>query len=62
MPFITSQCLRRETSDREAVLPAGTQNLAFMGQFCEVPDDMVFTVEYWSARRSLPSMACSICN
>ena len=25
---------------------AGTHNLAFMGQFCEVPDDVVFTVEY----------------
>jgi oleate hydratase len=46
MPFITSQFLRREIGDRPAVLPAGTHNLAFMGQFCEVPDDVVFTVEY----------------
>jgi oleate hydratase len=46
MPFITSQFLPREAGDRPAVLPAGTHNLAFMGQFCEVPDDVVFTVEY----------------
>ncbi len=46
MPFITSQFLPRAKGDRPAVLPDGTHNLAFMGQFCEVPDDVVFTVEY----------------
>ena len=46
MPFITSQFLRREAGDRPAVLPKGTHNLAFVGQYCEVPDDVVFTVEY----------------
>jgi oleate hydratase len=46
MPFITSQFLPREKGDRPPVLPEGTHNLAFMGQFCEVPDDVVFTVEY----------------
>ncbi|MBC7634201.1 MAG: oleate hydratase [Acetobacteraceae bacterium] len=46
MPFITSQFLRREKGDRPQVLPHGSQNLAFMGQFCELPDDVVFTVEY----------------
>ncbi len=46
MPFITSQFLPREKGDRPSVLPAGTDNLAFMGQFCKVPDDVVFTVEY----------------
>jgi oleate hydratase len=46
MPFITSQFLPRETGDRPVVLPAGMHNLAFIGQFCEVPDDVVFTVEY----------------
>jgi oleate hydratase len=24
----------------------GTSNLAFIGQFCEIPDEVVFTVEY----------------
>ncbi len=46
MPFITSQFLPRHKGDRPAVLPHGMHNLAFMGQFCEVPDDVVFTVEY----------------
>jgi oleate hydratase len=46
MPFITSQFLRREKGDRPQVVPQGSRNLAFMGQFCELPDDVVFTVEY----------------
>jgi oleate hydratase len=46
MPFITSQFLRREAGDRPLVVPPGTKRLAFTGQFCELPDDVVFTVEY----------------
>jgi oleate hydratase len=46
MPFITSQFLRREKGDRPQVVPKGSKNLAFMGQFCELPEDVVFTVEY----------------
>lgn len=46
MPFITSQFLPRRRGDRPAVVPAGWRNLAFTGQFCELPDDVVFTVEY----------------
>ena len=46
MPFITSQFLRRVHGDRPQVVPQGWTNLAFTGQFCEVPDDVVFTVEY----------------
>jgi oleate hydratase len=46
MPFITSQFLAREKGDRPQVVPKGSTNLAFMGQFCELPDDVVFTVEY----------------
>lgn len=46
MPFITSQFLPRVAGDRPAVLPDGTHNLAFIGQYCEVLDDVVFTVEY----------------
>ena len=46
MPFITSQFLRRAKGDRPQVVPKGSQNLALMGQFCELPDDVVFTVEY----------------
>jgi oleate hydratase len=46
MPFITSQFLRREKGDRPQVVPPGSRNFAFMGQFCELPEDVVFTVEY----------------
>jgi oleate hydratase len=46
MPFITSQFLPREPGDRPQVIPKGTTNLGLMGQFCELPDDVVFTVEY----------------
>ncbi|MBC8751107.1 oleate hydratase [Paraburkholderia sp. WC7.3d] len=46
MPFITSQFLPRRRGDRPAVVPDGWRNLAFIGQFCELPDDVVFTVEY----------------
>ena len=46
MPFITSQFLPRVKGDRPEVVPEGSRNLAFMGQFCELPDDVVFTVEY----------------
>ncbi len=46
MPFFTSQFLRREKGDRPQVIPKGWTNLAFTGQFCELPDDVVFTIEY----------------
>lgn len=46
MPFITSQFLCREKGDRPEVVPERSKNLAFTGQFCELPDDVVFTVEY----------------
>lgn len=46
MPFITCQFLCRGKGDRPQVIPEGTKNLAFTGQFCELPDDVVFTVEY----------------
>lgn len=46
LPFITSQFLPRVAGDRPLVVPAGATNFAFIGQFCELPDDVVFTVEY----------------
>jgi oleate hydratase len=46
MPFITSQFLPRSKGDRPQVIPEGSKNLAFVGQYCELPDDVVFTVEY----------------
>ena len=46
MPFVTSQFLPREPGDRPQVVPQSWSNLAFLGQFCELPEDVVFTVEY----------------
>jgi oleate hydratase len=46
MPYITSQFLVRKAGDRPDVVPKGSKNLAFLGQYSEQPDDVVFTVEY----------------
>jgi oleate hydratase len=46
MPFITSQFMPRKGTDRPKVVPKRSTNLAFIGQYCEIPDDVVFTVEY----------------
>jgi oleate hydratase len=46
MPYITSQFMPRVGSDRPKVVPQGCTNLAFLGQFCEIEGDCVFTVEY----------------
>jgi oleate hydratase len=45
MPYITSQFMPRNIADRPKVIPEGCVNLAFMGQFVELPLDVVFTVE-----------------
>jgi len=46
MPYITSEFLTREKGDRPAVIPEGFTNLALLGQFTEIEEDVVFTVEY----------------
>jgi oleate hydratase len=46
MPYITSQFSCRSKGDRPDVVPPGSRNLAFIGQFCELAEDVVFTVEY----------------
>jgi oleate hydratase len=46
MPYITSQFMPRLKSDRPEVVPHGSVNLAFLGQFAEIEGDCVFTVEY----------------
>lgn len=46
MPYITSQFMPRAKGDRPEVIPDGSVNLAFLGQYAEVPNDCVFTVEY----------------
>jgi oleate hydratase len=46
MPFVDSLFMPRELGDRPEVIPNGSTNFAFLGQFAEVPNDCVFTVEY----------------
>jgi oleate hydratase len=46
MPYITSMFMPRVRGDRPLPVPAGSKNLAFVSQFVEIPDDVVFTVEY----------------
>lgn len=46
MPYITAQFMPRVAGDRPDVIPAGSKNFGFLGQFAEVPNDCVFTVEY----------------
>lgn len=46
MPYITSEFERREPLDRPPVIPHGAKNFALLGQYVEIPQDVVFTVEY----------------
>lgn len=46
MPYITSQFMPRVKGDRPDVVPAGSTNFAFLGQYAEIEGDCVFTVEY----------------
>jgi oleate hydratase len=46
MPYITSMFMPRKRSDRPLPVPAGSMNFACISQFVEIPDDVVFTVEY----------------
>ena len=46
VPFVTSQFLRRAKGDRPRVVPERSKNLAFYRTILELPDDVVFTVEY----------------
>jgi|WetSurMetagenome_2_1015567.scaffolds.fasta_scaffold93118_2 oleate hydratase len=46
MPYITSQFMPRVRGDRPEVVPQGSVNFAFLGQYVEIPGDCVFTVEY----------------
>ncbi|MFD4375140.1 oleate hydratase [Streptomyces sp. NPDC059202] len=46
MPYIDAQFQRRVVADRPYVVPKSARNFAFLGQFVEIPEDVVFTVEY----------------
>ncbi len=46
MPYITAFFMPREKGDRPLVVPEGSANFAFLGQFAETPRDTIFTTEY----------------
>lgn len=46
MPYITSMFMPRKLTDRPLPVPVGSKNFAFISQFVEIKDDVVFTVEY----------------
>lgn len=46
MPYITSMFMPRAHDDRPLPVPNNSKNLAFVSQFVEIPEDVVFTVEY----------------
>lgn len=46
MPYITAFFMPRAAGDRPAVVPEGSVNFAFLGQFAETVRDTIFTTEY----------------
>lgn len=46
MPYVMSYFMPRAMGDRPLVVPPGSVNLAFIGNFAETPRDTVFTTEY----------------
>jgi oleate hydratase len=46
MPYITSMFMPRTPGDRPLTVPKSSKNLGLISQFVEIPEDVVFTVEY----------------
>jgi oleate hydratase len=46
LPYASSVFACRAHGDRPLVLPEGARNFAFLGQYVELENDVVFTVEY----------------
>jgi oleate hydratase len=55
MPYINAEFMPRKVTDRPLGVPKGCTNLGFIGQFVEVQDDAVFTVET-SARTAMEAV------
>lgn len=60
MPFINAFFQPRKKSDRPLVVPEGSVNFAFLGQFAETPRDTIFTTEY-SIRTGMEAV-CTLLN
>ncbi|MEV6774092.1 oleate hydratase [Nocardia sp. NPDC051030] len=46
MPYVTAFFMPRKAGDRPDVVPKGSVNFAFIGQFAETSRDCIFTTEY----------------
>lgn len=46
LPYASAMFACRVPEDRRLVIPEGAENFAFLGQFVELPEDIVYTVEY----------------
>ena len=46
LPYASAMFAPRVVEDRPLVLPEGARNFAFLGQWVELPEDVVYTVEY----------------
>src|SRR5262249_45275327 len=56
MPYVTAFFMPRQAGDRPDVVPAGSVNFAFIGQFAESKErDCIFTTEY-SVRVSMEAV------
>ena len=55
MPYINAFFQPRKVEDRPLVVPEGSVNFAFIGQFAETPRDTIFTTEY-SIRTGMESV------
>ncbi|MGY1552807.1 oleate hydratase [Microbacterium sp. A588] len=56
MPYVTAFFMPRKHSDRPAVIPGGSTNFAFIGQFAQSQErDCIFTTEY-SVRTSMEAV------
>ena len=60
MPYVTTFFEPRAEGDRPKVVPDGSVNLAFVGQFADTPRDTVFTTEY-SIRTAMEAVY-TLCN
>lgn len=60
MPYVTSFFEPRAYGDRPLVVPKGSVNIAFLGQYAETPRDTVFTTEY-SIRTGMEAVY-TLCN
>jgi oleate hydratase len=55
MPYVTTYFMPRKKGDRPKIVPNGSVNFAFIGQFADTPRDTVFTTEY-SVRTAMESV------